>query len=182
MERPSRVVAFLFNDHTQNLTIDDLLGSLLRQLIFSLPLSPVVVEWWDGSREPLNTGKLNQMLISQIQSAPDSLQVDLLSDAFDECGPRTQLLHTFRTLVQTGKVRICTTSRPNHPESIQQSDHQIYVVSKVEDIQKFVAEQIKSLLYRFSGLLDLLQDAKPEGGQVFCDYVISKVVEMAGGR
>ena len=185
MKRPSRVVAFLFCDHTQNLNINDLLGSLLRQLVLSLPLSLAVTEWWNGSRAPLTTEKLNSMLISQIESASDddSHSVDLLSDAFDECGVRTQLLRTFRSLVQTGKVRICITSRPNHPDSIQQSDHQIRVDSKVEDIQEVVAQQIKSPQDdRFSNLLDLLQDAKPEGGQTFCDYVISKVVEMAGAR
>ena len=53
----------------------------------------------------------------------------------------------------------------------------------MEDIQKFVAEKIKSPQdNRFSDLLDLLQGAKPEGDQTFCDYVISKVVEMAGAR
>jgi hypothetical protein len=184
MQRPSRVVAFLFCDHTQNLHINDLLGSLLRQLVLSLPLSSVVTEWWNGSREPLTTEKLNSMLISQIESASDgSHSVDLLSDAFDECGARTQLLRTFRTLIQTGKVRICITSRPNHPDSIQQSDHEIHVDSTVEDIQKFVAQQIKSPQDdQFSDLLDLLQDAKPEGGVTFCDYVINNIVDMAGGR
>jgi hypothetical protein len=184
MARPSRVVVFLFCDHTQNLRINDLLGSLLRQLVLSLPLSPIITEWWNGSRAPLTTEKLNNMLISQIESASDgSHSVDLLSDAFDECGARTQLLCTFRALVQTGKVRICITSRPNYPDSILRCDHQIHVDSTVEDIQKFVAQQIKSPQDdQFSDLLDLLQDAKAEGGQSFCDYVISKVVEMAGGR
>jgi hypothetical protein len=185
MEEHTRVIAFLFCDHTQSLTINDLLGSLLRQLVLSLPLSPVIAKWWGArSRQPLNTEKINQMLISQIESASDSpLYVDVLSDAFDECGARTQLLRTFRALVQTGKVRICITSRPNHPDSIRQSDHQIRVDSRVEDIQKFVSQQIKSPQDdQFSDLLDLLQDAKPEGGQPFCDYVISKVVERAGAR
>jgi hypothetical protein len=184
MKRPSRVVAFLFCDHTQNLTINDLLGSLLCQLILSLPLSPIITEWWNGSRVPLTTEKLNNMLISQIESASNGLHsVDLLSDAFDKCGARTQLLRTFRALAQTGKVRICITSRPNHPDSIQQSNHKIHADSKVEDIQKFVSQQIKSPQEdQFSDLLDLLQDAKPEGGQTFCDYVIEKVVERAGAR
>jgi hypothetical protein len=184
MKSSPRVVAYLFCDHAQNLPINDLLGSLLRQLVLSLPMSPAVTEWWNGSREPLNTKRLNEMLISQLESASDELlSVDLLSDAFDECEARTQLLRTFRSLVQTGKVRICITSRPNYPESIQPSDHQIHVDSEVEDIEKFVAEQIKSPQDdRFSDLLDLLQEAKPEGSQTFCDYVISKVVERAGQR
>jgi hypothetical protein len=185
MEKPSRVVAFLFCDHAQNLSINDLLGSLLRQLVLSLPLSPVITEWWNKRQEALNTEKLNQMLISQIESALDSpLYVDVLSDAFDECGARTQLLRTFRSLVQTGKVRICITSRPNHLDSIQKPDCQIHVDSKIEDIQKFVDRQIKHPKDDiFDDLNMLLQTAKPvEGGQPFCDYVISKVVDMAGGR
>jgi hypothetical protein len=183
-DQSSRVVAFVFCDRAQNLTINDLLGSLLRQLVLSLPLSSAVTEWWNGNREPLSTEKLNDMLISQIESASDGLvSVDLLSDAFDECGARTQLLRTFRSLTQTNKVRICITSRPNYPDVIQQSDCEIRVDSTVEDIQKFVDEQIK---YPKDDIFDdlhmLLQRGKPEGSQTFCDYVISKVVEMAGAR
>jgi hypothetical protein len=183
MEKPSRVVAFLFCDHAQNLGINDLLGSLLRQLVLSLPLSPAVTKWWNGSREPLNTEKLNEMLIAQIESASELLSVDVLSDAFDECRARTQLLCAFRSLMRTNKVRICITSRPNYPDIIQHSDCNIRVDSKTEDILKFVGEQIKHPKDDiFKDLHTLLGSAKPEGGQTFCDYVIDKVVKMAGAR
>jgi hypothetical protein len=184
VDRPSRVVAFIFCDHAQNLTINDLLGSLLRQLVLHLPLSPAVTKWWNGSREPLNTEKLEEMLISQIESASDGpTSVDLLSDAFDECRARTRLLRTFRSLAQTNKVRVCITSRPNYPDVVRQSDREIWVDSKVEDIRKFVVDQITDPKDdAFNELHTLLQDAKPEGSQTFCDYVISKVVERAGAR
>jgi hypothetical protein len=184
MDRPSRVVVFIFCNHAQNLAINDLLGSLLRQLVLALPLSPTVTKWWNGSREPLNTEKLEEMLISQIESASDGpISIDLLSDAFDECGARTRLLHTFRSLTQTKKVRVCITSRPNYPDVIRQSDCEIWVDSKVEDIRKFVVEQITDPKDDvFNDLHTLLQRSKPEGGQSFCDYVISKVVERAGAR
>jgi hypothetical protein len=177
VDRPSRVVAFIFCDHAQNLTINDLLGSLLRQLVLSLPLSPAVTKWWDGSREPLNTEKLEEMLISQIESASGGpISVDLLSDAFDECGARTRLLRTFQSLTQTNKVRVCITSRPNYPDVIQQSDCKIWVDSTVEDIRKFVVEQITDPKDDvFSDLHTLLQSAKPEGGQTFCDYVLPRL-------
>ena len=80
-------------------------------------------------------------------------------------------------------ICICITSRPNYPDIIQQADHGIYVGSVVEDIRKFVDEQIKHPKDDiFNDLHMLLRKAKPERSQTFCDYVINKVVEMAGGR
>jgi hypothetical protein len=144
-----------------------------------LPISEAVSNWWDSGHNPLSPDDLNELIVAQIGEAT----VDILTDAFDECTVRTQLLKTFRPLATTGKVRLFITGRPNMVDFITESDSRIDVESAEDDIRKFVLEQITDPKEdRFRDLADLIEGGKPVDGRQLSEFVVEQIVAKSRAR
>jgi hypothetical protein len=142
-------------------------------------MSEAVSSWWDGGHNPLSVDDLNELIVAQIGAAA----VDILTDAFDECTVRTQLLKTFRSLAKTGKARLFTTGRPNMVDLITESDSRIDIESAEDDIRKFVLEQITDPKEdRFRDLADLIEGGKPVNGKPLSEFVVEQIVAKSGSR
>jgi hypothetical protein len=180
-----RAICFIACNHTQNLDVNAILGSFLRQVILRLPnVSSSVMEWWKGSQIPLNTEKQMQLLVDQIGES----RVDLAVDAFDEYLYRDQLLPHLRQLMATCRVYIIITTRPNLTPLIQDGDIRINIPRQDDDIRKFVHAQITSptvpgnLLRNLPGLVAKSASIASKEDQSYKENFVSEVVAKSGGR
>jgi hypothetical protein len=177
-------LSFIICDHTKSLDVDDLLGSILHQLILRLPdISPSILKWWKGSRSPLNTDTLMELLQEQIGNS----RVDLGVDAFDECKCQNELLKRLRQLMESCDINIFITTRPSLISLIKESEGDVRIdvdlESANEDVRRFVQEQVSdpkedSLRY----LPDLIAQGIHNDGNEFRRQLVETVVQKSGGR
>jgi hypothetical protein len=182
IEDERRVVAFIIFDHRKEFSVNDVLSSLLRQVVQgSSQVSNSVMDWWKGSKHPLNIENLMHMLTGQIGSD----RVDFAVDAFDEYPCRDQLLAHFRNLMEAGNVRILITTRPNLTPLIEDHDKRVDIARSDGEIRRFVEAQITqptvpgNILKKLPALLSRAVEIYGEG---FWHECVLQLVEKSGGR
>jgi hypothetical protein len=146
-------LAFVFCDHQEKPQASDINAGLAKQLAGQS--ATVHPELWD-MYEDLGTVQ-RRPDVQQLESLLGSLcasfdRVFLIVDALDECTDRFErrLLLTALDALQSDKVRIMVTSRPNL-EDIQEHLRNrscIEIAASDADVQKFLISKLRSVLGR----------------------------------
>ena len=160
-------------NYQQDQTLENLLASILKQLVYLEPTLPkAVIDLYEKHQDGQTKFILRHVrdaLHVVIKALP---QVFILIDALDECLVTQQLMETVFSLQNCGVVQILATSR-FVPSIVQLVDtfQRLEIRASVEDVKTYLQSQMShmpSFVTRNSTLQEQIRDAIVESADGMC--------------